>query len=495
MALIDIDKFVASIMYRWNNPEMKTIFNDMKYSLIDQGLEYKDNKIVKTQRTVSAEAKEAGYGESEDEQIRKEIIMIFKGQIPFTSEEEAKTYIAWLEKQKVTDEEIIFRPVIGTDIRIAAKQALEKIDIGKKVVLAFNGAYIPVNGKTVEEIDNEYDAWLEKQGEKESKKVSIWKHWKDGIAGGNEGEQIFLIKNGLHYSISSCLGYECDYIELSELDKLLSQEKQGSEPNWCHHKVDLSNCSEEYRKAYYDGWNNCNMQHEQCNAEHKLEPKFKVGDWIVRNYKDSGTFIYKVVDVKKINDESYGYKLDDGTYFSGSWEDVYHLWSIEDAKPGDVLVGEYDNCRKPWIGIFKCISNHRPETQFDSYCFINSSHHRFVTPENGGFYNPCQGHTNRYAKPVTKEQRDILFQKMKEAGYEWDADKKELKKIDWNDRIKYNPNAPSIIKESAWSEEDERAFHHVISVLEEYGEEHPTKSKFVCNWLKSIKARMKGDKV
>ena len=44
-------------------------------------------------------------------------------------------------------------------------------------------------------------------------------------------------------------------------------EKQGSEPNWCHHKVDLSNCSEEYRKAYYDGWNNCNMQHSQCNAE------------------------------------------------------------------------------------------------------------------------------------------------------------------------------------------------------------------------------------
>ena len=29
-------------------------------------------------------------------------------------------------------------------------------------------------------------------------------------------------------------------------------------------------------------------------------------------------------------------------------------------------------------------------------------------------------------KPATKEQRDLLFQKMKEAGYEWDADKKEL---------------------------------------------------------------------
>lgn len=44
-------------------------------------------------------------------------------------------------------------------------------------------------------------------------------------------------------------------------------EKQVSEPNWCHHKVDLSGYSEEYRKAYYDGRNNCNMQHSQCKIE------------------------------------------------------------------------------------------------------------------------------------------------------------------------------------------------------------------------------------
>ena len=62
-------------------------------------------------------------------------------------------------------------------------------------------------------------SWLEKQADK-PKKVSIWKHWKDGIAGGAEGEQIFLIKIGRIYIISSCLGCECDYIELSELDKL-----------------------------------------------------------------------------------------------------------------------------------------------------------------------------------------------------------------------------------------------------------------------------------
>ena len=47
------------------------------------------------------------------------------------------------------------------------------------------------------------------------------------------------------------------------------EKQKEPEPNYCHHKVDLKGCSEEYRKAYYDGWNNCNMQHDQCEAEQK----------------------------------------------------------------------------------------------------------------------------------------------------------------------------------------------------------------------------------
>ena len=47
-------------------------------------------------------------------------------------------------------------------------------------------------------------------------------------------------------------------------------EKRGEQkPDYCHHEVDLSGCSEEYRKAYYDGWNNCNQQHAQLEAEQK----------------------------------------------------------------------------------------------------------------------------------------------------------------------------------------------------------------------------------
>ena len=71
--------------------------------------------------------------------------------------------------------------------------------------------------------------WLEKQGEQNIKQVSIWKHWKDGICGNGEGKPIYLIKNGDDYSISSVLGYECDYIDLSDLDKLMLPEKQGEQ--------------------------------------------------------------------------------------------------------------------------------------------------------------------------------------------------------------------------------------------------------------------------
>ena len=54
-------------------------------------------------------------------------------------------------------------------------------------------------------------------------------------------------------------------------------------------------------------------------------------------------------------------------------------------------------------------------------CFTNnhfiSCNSYFVVQK----YQLCNLH------PATKEQRDLLFQKMKEAGYEWDSERKKLK--------------------------------------------------------------------
>ena len=93
-----------------------------------------------------------------------------------------------------------------------------------------------------------------------------------------------------------------------------------------------------------------------------------------------------------------------------------HLWTIQDARDGDVIF--YD---EGWICIFKCIHG----IWYSSYCFIT---------DDGEFHTGYERHAvdstiHGNAHPATKEQRDLLFQKIKEAGYEWDTDKKELKKL------------------------------------------------------------------
>lgn len=141
------------------------------------------------------------------------------------------------------------------------------------------------------------------------------------------------------------------------------------------------------------------------------EPKFKVGDWVVNKFGDS----YHIDSLDKKN-----YQVSDGkgnyNYFPISQQDKMHLWTIKDAKDGDVLVGKDD---RPFIftGEFD-VQDDNPT----AYCGINSDD-KFITGK-GSHWTFKDG-----IKPATKEQRDLLFQKMKEASYEWDADKKELKKL------------------------------------------------------------------
>lgn len=72
--MINFDKFLASFITEIKKYQPITCYNlpgCIKKALKDQGLTYKDGEIVKNQRRISAEAKENGYGESEDEEIVK----------------------------------------------------------------------------------------------------------------------------------------------------------------------------------------------------------------------------------------------------------------------------------------------------------------------------------------------------------------------------------------------------------------------------------------
>ena len=93
----------------------------------------------------------------------------------------------------------------------------------------------------------------------------------------------------------------------------------------------------------------------------------------------------------------------------------FRLWDIKDAKDGDILCYETKNEFRIFIYNKGCIHYH---------CLYYNEH---LTTVDSFFV--VQKHELSYIHPATKEQRDLLFQKMKEAGYDWFPNIKEIHKI------------------------------------------------------------------
>lgn len=96
-----------------------------------------------------------------------------------------------------------------------------------------------------------------------------------------------------------------------------------------------------------------------CKPIDKVEPKFHEGDWIVFN----GLTLY----IKEVVNGFYRTISKGGIPNSYDWDidNVARLWTIADAKDGDVLA-----CKSGWTCIFKTLVDN--ET-FSSYCFMDST--------------------------------------------------------------------------------------------------------------------------
>ena len=172
----------------------------------------------------------------------------------------------------------------------------------------------------------------------------------------------------------------------------------------------------------------------------KVEPKFKVGDWLVEN----GVNRNPVQITSFEEDKGVGIKVwfsnGTGTYIE--FLKGYHKWTLEDAKDGDVLCYETEN----ELRIFIYKNGH-----IHYHCCYYNGHLTIVDS-----FFVIQKHLLSYVHPATKEQRDLLFQKMEEVGYEWDNEKKELKKVkqksaewseeeiekaaqEWDSKANFNP--------------------------------------------------------
>ena len=243
----------------------------------------------------------------------------------------------------------------------------------------------------------------------------------------------------------------------------------------------------------------------------KVEPKFKVGDWII----NSEGMLRHILAVDKT-----GYQTDYGWLTHDIYDNTYHLWTIQDAKDGDVLC-----CENGWTCIFKSLDSN----SFSSYCFMDCS--KWFC-ELGGECHSLNKNLCGKIHPATKEQRDLLFQKMHESGYEWDVKKKELKKIerkpvviipkfhegdvikpkdgghepwkimqvDISDK-KYRFKDGYVIhfsqendyelveQKPTWSEEDESMLQNILECLKNGWSKLPTDILKYESWLKSLKER------
>jgi len=235
----------------------------------------------------------------------------------------------------------------------------------------------------------------------------------------------------------------------------------------------------------------------------KVEPNFHEGDWVV--YKNDVCQIVKreegcnklvtVFGIEKelVNERNLS---------------TARPWTIQDAKNGDVLVN-WNNT----VFIFKAIEDETVKF----YIAYNEEWDAIKTPSTKlshlGLPEPqFEFH------PATKEQRDTLIKAMTDAGYTFDFEKKELKKIvtpifNIGDRVRYKGHAcDGVITEitdtdyicrnaklpistqdklelveqkSYWSEEDERIYQ---SIMDDTVQENQLNDK-QTNWLRDIKYR------
>lgn len=160
---------------------------------------------------------------------------------------------------------------------------------------------------------------------------------------------------------------------------------------------------------------NCAMSTKPGNAY----PKFAIDDWIVDNHNAT----YKIISID-YNNSIYDLQAlygDSHRMLISYVDEYFHLWDITDAKAGDVLSIDDDDCPATFIfsGQFSTETMNVPI----SLCCIYRGDHTFRAYKNPFWY------TGNNIYPAEKTQLDTLFEKMNEEGYEFNDLTNTVQKI------------------------------------------------------------------
>lgn len=265
-------------------------------------------------------------------------------------------------------------------------------------------------------------AWLEKQGEH--------KKFRDSI---QVGDEVTRNSDGVIVNLSQLKRVAKKGEQKLPIEKLPEEMKTIGES--------LGFTTQEECDEYNQMVSNLIM-----SDDNKDKTKFKVGDWIVNNLSK---------DVFLIKSFNNGYcTLEDikGNIISPCLppcESESHLWTIQDAKDGDVLIN-WNNT----AFIFKTIEDETVKF----HIAYNEKWEAIKTPSTTLSHMGLPEPQFEF-HPATKEQRDTLFAKMKEAGYEWDTEKKELKLLITNGGDFESENCE---QNPGWSKEDKDDLNNII---------------------------------
>ena len=275
--------------------------------------------------------------------------------------------------------------------------------IRKEIISILRNAYWTSNKNRF----NELVAWLEKQGEQKPCMVQ----WK----GDNLKEVISFTGKDKNFGkwFKSFEEYEKYVHEHNNIFKLFNE-------NGNHYEIPVG----AWIVKTPDGYNIAsNAVLKQKHAD-TIEPRFKVGDWVVNKFGDS----WHIDSFDKKN-----YQVSDGkgnyNYFPISKQDEMHIWTIQDAKDGDMLsfYTEYRGNKMLQVGIIKKYVGKRGgcSNTFKMYVGVNWDNNLQI-----GKYMGCSLNIEcSDIHPATKEQRDFLFKKLKESGYKWNTETKTLEKL------------------------------------------------------------------
>lgn len=320
---------------------------------------------------------------------------------------------------------------------------------------------------------------------------------KDGdVLASSTGAFIYNGNNGG----GSCPGSYCGI-------NILGRFQIGIEHHWTGKPVSLATKDQrdilfaKMKEAGYE-WD-----HEKKKLK-KIEPKFKVGDWVV--CKNGSHRVFQVIERSWPNAKYRDIKGNEIFLNVFTLDKQYRPWTIQDAKDGDVLATKdavfiFKHIDKTGLGLCK------------SYCEVIGNSKLGL-----GFEFSING-----VYPATKEQRDALMKSMSDAGYIFDFEKKELKKIEEefngedygidslfhaqrilektlgkvdgyqsDDGILEHKCAISTVKklyeQKPWSEEDEIRMDNICHFLGDYGDQYYGHLTLQCtiSWLRSFKNRV-----